>query len=142
MSPKSTINPITFEKRSCIPKTMLQNVFCKNNFSQSAQALKKKKGVINFCVTMETLSRTKRCLHDNGANFAQARVHSGSLSWLCICLYDTITQVFNQGKPLSGQASHHKMSCRLESHRCEFTPVVAPEREFHSGKKFRKVINM
>ena len=34
--------------------------------------------------------------------------------------------------------------CRAgaSSHRCEFTPVVAPEREFHSGKKFRNVINM
>jgi len=40
----------------------------------------------------------------------------------------------------TGQASHHKMSCRRESHRCEFTPVVVPEREFHSGKKFRNVI--
>ena len=49
---------------------------------------------------METLSRTKGCLHDNGANLAQARVHSCFLSWFCICLHVTITQVF---KPVSGR---------------------------------------
>ena len=30
---------------------------------------------------------------------------------------------------------HHKMLCRRESPRREFTPVLAPEREFHSGTK-------
>ena len=29
------------------------------------------------------------CLHDNGATFIPARVHSGSLLWLCIRLHDT-----------------------------------------------------
>ena len=31
------------------------------------------------------------CLHDTGATFAPERVHSGSLSWLYICLDDTTT---------------------------------------------------
>ena len=30
------------------------------------------------------------CLHDTGATFAPERVHSGSLSWLYICLHDTL----------------------------------------------------
>ena len=30
----------------------------------------------------------KGCLHDTGATLAPARVHSGSLSWLYICLHD------------------------------------------------------
>ena len=34
------------------------------------------------------------------------------------------------------RVSHHKMSCRCETHRGEFTPVVVWEREFHSGTKF------
>ena len=32
------------------------------------------------------------CLHDTRATFALERVHSGSLSWLYICLHDTTTK--------------------------------------------------
>ena len=32
------------------------------------------------------------CLHETGATFAPERVHSGSLSWLYICLHDTTTK--------------------------------------------------
>ena len=35
---------------------------------------------------------------------------------------------------------HHKKSCRRESPRSEFTPVVAPRREFHSSTKSRNGI--
>ena len=35
---------------------------------------------------------------------------------------------------------HKKMSCRRESSRREFTPVVVPGREFHSGTKSRNGI--
>ena len=35
---------------------------------------------------------------------------------------------------------HHKMSCRRESLRREFTPVVMPGREFHFGTKSRNGI--
>ena len=34
----------------------------------------------------------KGCLHDTGATFAPERAHSGSLSWLYICLHDTTTK--------------------------------------------------
>ena len=34
------------------------------------------------------------CLHDTGATFAPGRVHSGSLSWLYICLHDTTTKCY------------------------------------------------
>ena len=53
------------------------------------------------------------CLHDTGATFSSERVHSGSLSWLYICLHDTTTNV---------------------------TPVLVPGREFHSGMKSRNSI--
>ena len=33
-----------------------------------------------------------------------------------------------------------QMSCQRESPRREFTPVVAPGREFHSGTRFRNGI--
>ena len=36
--------------------------------------------------------RVRRCLHDPEATFAPERVHSGSLSWLYICLHDTTTK--------------------------------------------------
>ena len=35
---------------------------------------------------------------------------------------------------------NQKMSCRRESPRREFTPVVVPGREFHSRTKFRNGI--
>ena len=57
------------------------------------------------------------CLHDTGATFAPERVHSGSLSWLYICLHDTITKCY-------AGASHPGVSSPRFSHRGEnFTPV-------------------
>ena len=44
------------------------------------------------------------CLHDTGANFAPAQVHSSSLSWLCICLHD-ITEKSHAGATLTGARS-------------------------------------
>ena len=69
----------------------------------------------------------KGCLHDTRATFAPTQVHSGYLSWFCICLHDNITKF---------------ISCRRESHRRELTPVVVPEREFHSGTKTYKQVNV
>ena len=37
--------------------------------------------------------------------------------------------------PSHGSRYHHKMSCRHESPRREFTPVVVPGQEFDSGTK-------
>ena len=57
------------------------------------------------------------CLHDTGATFAAERVHSGSLSWLYICLHDTTTKCY-------AGASHPGVSSPRFSHRGEyFTPV-------------------
>ena len=57
------------------------------------------------------------CLHDTGATFAPARVHSGSLSWLYICLHNTTTKCH------SG-ASHPGVSSPRLLYRGEnFTPV-------------------
>ena len=57
------------------------------------------------------------CLHDTGATFAPGRVHSGSLSWLNICLHDNTTKCY-------AGASHPGVSSPRFSHRGEnFTPV-------------------
>ena len=47
------------------------------------------------------------CLHDTGATFIPARVHSGSLLWLCIRLHDA------QAKCHAG-ASSPRFLCRSE----------------------------
>ena len=78
----------------------------------------------NLVLLYRTLSNRKHglfhirgCLHDTGATFAPRRVHSGSLSWLYICLHDTAT------KSHPGESRPGVSSLRL-SHRGEnFTPV-------------------
>ena len=42
--------------------------------------------------TTGTGPSVRGCLHDAAATFTPARVHSGSLSWLYICLHDTTTK--------------------------------------------------
>ena len=41
---------------------------------------------------VRVVSCLRGCLHDTGATFAPEWVHSGSLSWLYICLHDTTTK--------------------------------------------------
>ena len=68
-------------------------------------------------LNMRRVWRVRGCLHDTGATFAPRRVHSGSLSWLYICLHDTTT------KSHAGASRPGVSSLRL-SHRGEnFTPV-------------------
>ena len=57
------------------------------------------------------------CLHDTGATFAPARVHSGSLSWLYICFHDTTTKCH------SGASHPGRSSPRLLYRGENFTPV-------------------
>ena len=63
------------------------------------------------------------CLHDTGATFAPERVHSGSPHG-SIFVYMIPPQI----------------SCWRESPLREFTPVLVPGREFHSGTKSRNGI--
>ena len=57
------------------------------------------------------------CLQDTGATFAPEGVHSGSLSWLYICLHDTTTKCH-------AGASHPDVSSPRFLYRGEnFTPV-------------------
>ena len=57
------------------------------------------------------------CLHDTWAIFTPKRVHSGSLSWLYICLHDTTTKCY-------AGASHPGMSSLQLLYRGKnFTPV-------------------
>ena len=71
---------------------------------------------ISLCVLIGTLS-VRRFLHDTGATFAPERIHSGSLSWLYICLHDTTPKCY-------AGASHPGVSSPWFSHRAEnFTPV-------------------
>ena len=60
------------------------------------------------------------CLHDIGATFIPARVHSGSLLWLCIRLHDTNTK-FHAGASHTG-ASSPRFLCRSE--------IFIPARKF------------
>ena len=57
------------------------------------------------------------CLHDTGTTFAPAQVHSGSFSWLYICLHDTTTKCH-------AGASHPGVSSPWLLYRSQkFTPV-------------------
>ena len=60
------------------------------------------------------------CLYDIGATFIPARVHSGSLLWLCICLHDTNTKC-HAGASHTG-ASSRRFLCRSE--------IFIPARKF------------
>ena len=67
--------------------------------------------------TFEMSCLIRGCLHDTGATFAPERVHSGSLSWLYICLHDTTTKCH-------AGASHPGVSSPRLLYRGEnFTPV-------------------
>ena len=52
------------------------------------------------------------CLHDTGATFIPARVHPGSLLWLCICLHDTTTKCHASASHTG--ASSPRFLCRSE----------------------------
>ena len=60
------------------------------------------------------------CLHDIGTTFIPARVHSGSLLWLCIRLHDTNTKC-HAGASHTG-ASSPRFLCRSE--------IFIPARKF------------
>ena len=64
-----------------------------------------------------TVMEISGCLHDTGATFAPERVHSGSLSWLYICLHDTTT------KRHAGASHPGVSSPRLLQGGENFTPV-------------------
>ena len=72
----------------------------------------------NSEVEIEVLLRG--CLHDIGATFIPARVHSGSLLWLCIRLHDTNTK-FHAGASHTGPSSP-RFLCRSE--------IFIPARKF------------
>ena len=87
--------------------------FAKSCFKQNCHACQTRLKVVfplpSCCV--------RGCLHDPGATFAPERVHSGSLSWLYICLHDTTTKCH-------AGASHPGVSSPRLLYRGEnFTPV-------------------
>ena len=71
------------------------------------------------------ISQLRGCLHDVGATFIPARVHSGSLLWLCIRLHDTNTKCHagasHTGASHTG-ASSPRFLCRSE--------IFIPARKF------------
>ena len=83
----------------------------------------------------------RRCLHDTGATFPPKRVHSGSLSWLYICLHDTTTKCY-------AGASHPGVSSpRLLYRGDNFVPVrklakVSCKRETRNNHMFRCEIGL
>ena len=68
----------------------------------------------------QQLSQARGCLHDIGATFIPARVHSGSLLLLCIRLHDTNTKCY-AGASHTG-ASSPRFLCRSE--------IFIPARKF------------
>ena len=64
--------------------------------------------------------RVRGCLHDIGATFIPARVHSSSLLWLCIHLHDNNTKC-HAGASHTG-ASSPRFLCRSE--------IFIPARKF------------
>ena len=67
-----------------------------------------------FFVALSRLALLGGCLHDTGGTFAPERVHSGSLSWLYICLHDTTTKCY-------AGASHPGVSSPRFSHRARIS---------------------
>ena len=79
-------------------------------------------------VRSQTGTKERERLHDTGATFAPARVHSGSLSWVYICLHDTTTkchagtshpgvsspQLLNRGENFTPLRNFAKVSCKRE----------------------------
>ena len=75
----------------------------------------------SYALSARTTKRRQRwCLHDTGATFIPARVHPGSLLWLCIRLYDTATKC-HAGASRTG-ASSPRFLCRTE--------IFIPARKF------------
>ena len=69
----------------------------------------------------DAYTHLRGCLHDIGATFIPARVHSGSLLWLCISLHDTNTKCGHAGASHTG-ASSPRFLCRSE--------IFIPARKF------------
>ena len=81
------------------------------------QTERKTRNTKNDITNRQENPKVRGCLQDTGATFAPERVHSGSLSWLYICLHDTTTKCY-------AGASHPGVSSPRFSHRGEnFTPV-------------------
>ena len=73
------------------------------------------------------------CLHDTGATFAPRRVHSGSLSWLYICLHTTTKCHAGASRP---GVSSLRLSHRGEiSLRCEISQRCHVETTTRFGMK-------
>ena len=69
---------------------------------------------VDHTITRGEVFIVRAWLHDTGATFAPTRVHSGSLSWLYICLHDTTTTC-NAGASYPGVNSFRRL--RYESQR-------------------------
>ena len=78
----------------------------KNRLCKRASRLEKRK---RSEVCFVCRCKVRGCLHDLGAIFIPARVHSGSLLWLCIRLHDTNTKC-HAGASHSGASSPRFLS--------------------------------
>ena len=75
-------------------------------------------------------------------------LHKITAGWVCYFYYMTPGRLSRRKSSLRFPLMalylftwyHYKMSCRRESPRREFTPVVVPGRKFHSGTKSRNII--
>ena len=80
--------------------------------------------------------------------FQSCQSQSGVCETECGSLTSTLFKIIKWNVPKGltlntmnqGDKTLSQISCRRESHGPELTPVVVPEREFYSGKKFRNII--
>ena len=88
---------------------------CPKSLFPSFEHLPHSSAVFDFCIDQACL---RGCLHDTGVTFALQRVHSGSLSWLYICLHDTTTNVMPARATLAwvhpGSCAGARISLRYE----------------------------
>ena len=90
---------------------------CLHNKKNSLTATFKSIGCTTYMWIIQTV---RGCLHDTRATFIPARVHSGSLLWLCIRLHDTKAKCHG-GASHTG-ASSPRFLCRSE--------IFIPARKF------------
>ena len=89
--------------------------------------------VLTWSETADECNWTLMRDYDTGATFAPERVHSGSLSWLYICLHDATTECHASPRRTGGS------SPRLLYRGEKFTPVRNLAQRYHVNVKRPRV---
>ena len=119
-------NKYTFPRSGCTKireraKSRRAGLKCGQNLFERERFVRGLSDWFWFCFSLA--EKMARALSTTKVVFTWYRgdFHPGSLLWFCIRLRDTTTKCHAAG--------------RRESYRCEFTPVLVPERDFYPGTK-------